>query len=89
MPSMQVSCLLLHIFLNIACVTAMTAGQCKILMDLRDPPGPDDSNWEMLDDVLHGDVTLGISHEGGEFKALNELCGGVKERYVSYFVLLS
>ena len=89
MPSMQVICLLLHIFLNLTCVTAMTAEQHEAVMDLRDSPGPDDSDWEMLDDILHGDAALGISHEGGEFEALNELRGNVNETYVLYFMTLA
>jgi hypothetical protein len=54
---------------------AMTLEQRQVVMDLREPPSPDDSDWEMLDDVLHGDEALDISHEGGEFEALTKLRG--------------
>jgi hypothetical protein len=60
---------------------AMTPEQQQSVMDLRDPPTADDSDWEMLDDILHGDAPLEISHEGGELDALtNRVC----ETYV-YF----
>ena len=54
---------------------AMTLEQCQVVMDLREPPSLDNSDWEMLDDMLHGDEALDISHEGGEFEALTELRG--------------
>jgi len=55
--------------------TAMTSEQRQTIMDLRDPPTAEDhdDDWEMLDDILHGDNALGISHEGGELQALTEL----------------
>ena len=60
----------------------MTPEEHQTVMDLRDPPMADNNDWEMLDDVLHGDETLGISHEGGEFEGLHKLANHVSERYV-------
>ena len=61
----------------------MTQEQRQSIMDCRDPPTVDDDDWEMLDDVLHGDEALGIIHEGGELLALTELHNRVGKTYVS------
>ena len=60
----------------------MTQEQRQSIIDLRDPPTTDDDDWEMLNDVLHGDEALGISHEGGELQALTELHERVGKTYV-------
>ena len=54
----------------------MTLEERQMVMDLRDPPTAEDSDWEMLDEVLHGDEALGISHKGGE---LDALANGIRE----------
>jgi hypothetical protein len=64
----------------------MTQDQRQSIMDLRDPPTADDSDWEMLDDVLHGDEALGISHEGGELQALIELHEQVEKTCVPFIL---
>ena len=46
---------------NLHYYTAMTPDQSQLIMNLRDPPSPEDGDWEMLDDILHGDELLGIS----------------------------
>jgi hypothetical protein len=56
----------------------MTPEERQMVMDLRDPPTAEDSDWEMLEDVLHGNKELGISHEGGELEAITELYEGIK-----------
>jgi len=58
---------------------AMTPEQRQMVIDLCDPPTAEDDDWEMLDEVLQGDETLGISHEGGELDALTELREHVHE----------
>jgi hypothetical protein len=39
--------------------TAMTPDQRQMVIDLRDPPAADDSDWEMMDDILQGREALG------------------------------
>ena len=60
----------------------MTVEQLKLVIELRDPLTAEDYEWEMLDDVLAGEVALPISHEGGELEALEELRNGVSQTYV-------
>jgi hypothetical protein len=66
----------------------MTPEQRDMIMDLRDPPTAEDNDWEMLDDILAGDATLQISHEGGEFDALNKFHERMSKMYMSFFVNL-
>ena len=49
-----------------------------MVMDLRDPSTTEDNNWEMVDDVLHRNEALGISHEGGKLEAIIELYEDIK-----------
>jgi hypothetical protein len=56
----------------------MTPEECQMVMDLRDPPTAEDNNWEMVDDALHRNEALGISHEGGKLEAITELDEGIK-----------
>ena len=55
----------------------MTLEERQMVMDLRDPPTAEDSDWEMADDtftnILKGRQPLNISHEGGEFGTLADL----------------
>lgn len=62
----------------------MTPEQRDMIMDLRDPPTAEDNDWEMLDNILAGDATLQISHEGGEFDALNEFRERMSKTYVFF-----
>ena len=64
----------------------MTVEQRRLVIELRDPPAAEDYEWEMLDDVLTGEVALPISHEGGELEALEELRDGVSQTYVYLFI---
>jgi len=43
-----------------------------MIMDLQDLPSPEDSDWEMVDGVLHGVKLLEISHEWGELGVLTD-----------------
>ena len=64
----------------------MTVEQRKLVIELRDPPAAEDYEWEMLDDVLAGEVALPISYEGGELEALEELRDGISQTYVYLFI---
>jgi len=63
----------------------MTVEQRKAVIELRDPPTAEDYDWEMLDDVLAGEMALPISHEGGELEALEKLRDGVSKTYAFIF----
>jgi hypothetical protein len=57
--------------------TDLSQAELATIQTLRDPPNPGDADWEMVDDiltdVLDGNRTINISHEGGEFEALADL----------------
>jgi hypothetical protein len=63
----------------------MTAEQREMIMDLRDPPTAEDNDWEMVDEIIAGNITMPISHAGGELQALADLREGVRKTYVFYF----
>lgn len=91
MLSMKVNHFFYNIFFCLIYATAMTSEQRRMVMELRDPSTPEDNDWEMLDEVLHGDEALGISHEGGELEALLNLRSNISEsneRYVFNFLVL-
>ena len=90
MPVMQVTChqtFLCMFTLHFS--TALTPAQQKLVIDLRDPPTAEDGDWEMLDDILAGDLALPISHEGGELDALMEFHEHVGKTCLFLFQLKS
>lgn len=60
----------------------MTPEQREMILILQDPPAAGDNDWEMLNNVLAGDIALQTSHAGGELKALSELCKDIWKTYV-------
>ena len=57
--------------------TELSPSELTTIQTLHDPPSQDDSDWEMMDDVLtdvlDGNQPINISHKGGEFEALADI----------------
>lgn len=83
-PSMHVSNLLFSVSINLTLFTAMSQEQWQMIVNLRDPPSPEDADLEMLDAALNGDATLDVSHEGGELEVLMEFRRRVNKTYCPF-----
>lgn len=61
----------------------LSPSELATIRALHETPSQDDSDWEMTDevfiDVLNGNQPLNISHEGGEFGALEDLARQVRK----------